>query len=330
MAITERYVSTTASGGGAGTEGDPWTLVEAAASAVAGDRVNVKDDGTYNLSALSANFNPTNSGTQTQPVFWRGYGSTIGDLVRPTIVGTASYVSILGGTDHWFADIDFTNAASHAFQIDESAGAGRINCHRCSFVASTTTGYGFNTQDQGAIGPLNFVNCYFECGGNNIALYSRELTKLYACHAKHRGDGSIRHAIQIRERSTVVGCIIEGGPEYGLNLEADDAYVVGNTFYNIAGHGMRCGPGVIADNIFWDIGGYSFYSTASLQVMMQNNAMGQLTSGRTSGLGDLPEIDPIILTADPFVDAANGDFRLNDAAGGGRLCKFAGLEAPTS
>jgi hypothetical protein len=51
MAITERYVSSLAAGGGDGSVGSPWTLVEAAAAAVAGDRVNIKADGTYTLGA---------------------------------------------------------------------------------------------------------------------------------------------------------------------------------------------------------------------------------------------------------------------------------------
>jgi len=47
---------------------------------------------------------------------------------------------------------------------------------------------------------------------------------------------------------------------------------------------------------------------------------------RLSGT-DAPLIDdnPITLTADPFTDAANGDFSLNNDPGGGALCRAAGL-----
>lgn len=76
MALTERYVTADAAGGGDGSNGNPWTLAEAFATAVAGDRVNIKK-GSYSLAA-----NPTIStaGSVGSPLVFRGYSSTIGDL----------------------------------------------------------------------------------------------------------------------------------------------------------------------------------------------------------------------------------------------------------
>jgi hypothetical protein len=77
VALTERYVTAGASGGGDGSSGSPWTIVEAAAACAAGDRINVQSDATYTLGAqLLAGSN----GSQTDPIIWRGYNSSIGDL----------------------------------------------------------------------------------------------------------------------------------------------------------------------------------------------------------------------------------------------------------
>lgn len=77
MAITERYVSSLAGGGGDGSVGTPWTWAEMLTSAAAGDRVNIKQDGTYARTTSADAF--TNSGSSTQPIILRGYKTTIGD-----------------------------------------------------------------------------------------------------------------------------------------------------------------------------------------------------------------------------------------------------------
>ena len=77
MALAEKYVSSLAAGGGSGTSGSPWTWAEMLTTAAAGDRVNVKQDGTYARTTNADAF--TNNGTSTQPIIVRGYKTTIGD-----------------------------------------------------------------------------------------------------------------------------------------------------------------------------------------------------------------------------------------------------------
>jgi len=77
MAFVERYVTAGAGGGGVGSEGDPWTIAEAFAQAVAGDRVNIKT-GAYEHDGTGASL--VASGDLTQMILYRGYNTTIGDL----------------------------------------------------------------------------------------------------------------------------------------------------------------------------------------------------------------------------------------------------------
>ena len=86
MAITERYVTSGAAGGGDGSSGNPWTLTEALANMAAGDRINIKADGTY---TRSANDTVTPDGTATSPIILRGYTTTIGDATLGRASGGA-------------------------------------------------------------------------------------------------------------------------------------------------------------------------------------------------------------------------------------------------
>jgi hypothetical protein len=53
-----------------------------------------------------------------------------------------------------------------------------------------------------------------------------------------------------------------------------------------------------------------------------------MSTARYQGIGDTPTFYDTTLTEDPFVDAANGDLRLNDSPGGGALARRAGVRVP--
>ena len=102
-----RYVTVSASGAGDGSLANPWTLAQAMANAVAGDRVQVGPGiytGTNTASRSVPAFNPANSGTAASPiVFFAQHpavhsatnrseirnGVTMGELGCPTI-GTSN------------------------------------------------------------------------------------------------------------------------------------------------------------------------------------------------------------------------------------------------
>ena len=55
--------------------------------------------------------------------------------------------------------------------------------------------------------------------------------------------------------------------------------------------------------------------------IINNNAIGNLSGAAYTAMGDWV-LNPITLTSNPFIDTTN--YELNDASGGGALCKFLG------
>ncbi len=93
-------------------------------TAAAGDRVNIKNDGSYNFTTTTQSF--TNSGTATSPIWLRGYSSTVTDgyqgrtgtngaLVTtnmPQILYTTGRLNNLSPTFFIYDSLNITSAAS--------------------------------------------------------------------------------------------------------------------------------------------------------------------------------------------------------------------------
>lgn len=118
--------------------------------------------------------------------------------------------------------------------------------------------------------------------------------------------------------------------------------VVGNTFANNTDDGFRSDEttGSIAllhaNNIYWSNGGSGDYGInlqdgateiAARLLFNRNNAYGDNGTGSdhrnnlSAGTGD------VTLTADPFTNAAGGDYSLNNTAGGGAACRAVAFPA---
>jgi len=130
--------------------------------------------------------------------------------------------------------------------------------------------------------------------------------------------------------------------EYGIYMDADGGQpvntccILNNTFYG-------CGTSAIEFSDFPNAGdetnilirGNLFYGDGSsdgvknadasdtVGAAIISNAFGNMTdsSAGITGWGtNIADIDNVDLTADPFVDASSGDFRLNGVSGGGASC----------
>jgi len=120
MAITEKYVSSLASGG-TGSWANPWDLSTALTSAVAGDRLNILDDGTY---TVNSQILASNQGSLTSPIIMRGRTSSdtsaYGSRTNAGPLDTSKMPTIqLNGNQYiylnyywWVESINFTGSGS--------------------------------------------------------------------------------------------------------------------------------------------------------------------------------------------------------------------------
>lgn len=110
-----------------------------------------------------------------------------------------------------------------------------------------------------------------------------------------------------------------------------------NTIYDVPGDGILIEDSWLANstyvpeffaNVIWGAGGYGIHFTDATETQafmsIADNFVGNTTSGNLSG--EMAETAAVTaLTADPFTNAAGGDFSINTAAGGGALIRAARL-----
>jgi hypothetical protein len=124
---------------------------------------------------------------------------------------------------------------------------------------------------------------------------------------------------------SVMFCLAYGNTGNGFTWGSFDVYLkVNSTAYNNTGDGFSLGGnyGNINTCVAYLNGGYGFNVVS--QNTLFNCAAGSNTSGDFNSAG-IVNVGPITLTADPFTNAAGGDFSLNTTAGGGAACRAAGF-----
>jgi hypothetical protein len=319
VAWIERYVSPSASGGGDGSVGSPWTLAEAAASAVAGDRVNLKA-GIY---PLAATFSPANDGARDNPIVWRAYASTPGDAVTP--------VAILDASASGVRALDCARAY-HRFELITASGN----------VGGGPAAWGF-----WCAGDHNILwRCRAHTTQKGINLLG-DGTLAVGCEVT---DWSAGAGFQLQgSNSIALGCVAARGPT-GFGFIGDHT---GGAYYCVArqcagqgflfstpGQGLakllaHCvawangGPGissqgapeatplVIANSIVANNGGPGISTTSSTRAHVTLCAVGFYNNAGGDVAADVTVFEPVprvALPGNPFVDADAGDLRPAPAA----------------
>lgn len=235
MAWAEKYVTQAAGGGGVGSEGDPWTLAEGYANAVATNSVNIKSDGAYSIGADTI----TNAGTIFDLIRFRGYNSTIGDLENPgrNSDGTINKTGFPAITNTGiltpnafviFQNLAITGALSSA--LIGSTLIDSFNILECEII---------NTQNNSSARVLqadnywNLINSDFECTGaaHDTMLDTDIEVTMKACRLKSNANGAIRYI-----SGTIVGNLFIGdGSSVAISLllrANNPVRIWDNTFYN--------------------------------------------------------------------------------------------------
>lgn len=159
-----------------------------------------------------------------------------------------------------------------------------------------------------------FITCWAhdnDCPGFHVSVSGPGATFLKCIASNNSGASS--DGFRGVQGVVLDGCVAynNGRDGYHHNNQVLQATIRNSIFYGNAGYGIDVTTGSLA-------------MPGSLAV--DYNAYGSNTSGATSGLDNSNyTAHDVTLTGDPFTDAANDDFTLNNTAGAGAACRAAGV-----
>lgn len=229
--MADLFVTVGAAGGGAGTEGDPYTLAESTANASPGDNVFVKA-GTYTAddSSSSSIMDIDVAGTSSGWIRWIGYTTTIADFT-------------LGDAQPVILDAN-TNSLTNAVQTSTISGTVKNSWRGFRFTGASSDGVSFGTaSDYGA-----FEGCKFDTNGDR-GFQGDNITIMVACEF----TGNTTSAVDVDSQARFIWCKFHNEASSVVITSTDPLYV-GCVFYN-NGNGFSIahpnnGEGIFIGNTF--------------------------------------------------------------------------------
>jgi len=343
MSLTNRYVSVAGDGDSSGdSEENAWTLEEAVAGYAAGQHIWIKA-GTYTLNNAGTLDMDVDAGDAT-PVIWEGYTTTIGDGGRATFRGTngtyAAWLTI-SGKYNYVSGIDIAKSNLNMVVTISGNGSMLLNSKvENTYSGSTHASYGVYCDATYA----SVVGCHV-IRNNTSSTFVAGAAAIYCSKYTHV-SGCLIESPTVGIGTAAGRCItIKGnliiGPDSGTNAGIYTTPPYSNVGYPIienntihgfstgmaltGGDNTRSGFTPVINNIISTATtgiALDKPSTLVLGIMLKNNAFYDCTT--ETDVGNAIELDSISLTADPFEDESTGDYRINDTAGGGALCRNVG------
>lgn len=314
-------------------EGFPFNFAAAAMTNASADppRVNFKNDASYSITAGATH-------TLIGPVNFWGYTTSYGDFGKATIDGGtsgASYALVTlsgsGVAGTYCYDLIFqNNGASGSANGVECGAGGRAFFVRC--VVNSVRGSGFNAT------AMMFECEAYACNQSNTANlggFALGASSLQVRCVSHDNSGANNNGFYCQvDLATLVNCIADTNGLHGVlsNNSTSAIRCLGCDFYNNGGDGYRhatAATAIYLENCnFVKNGGYGFNISSGTiyNALLFNCGFGAgtqvNTSGTTNGGSKVVEVGSVTYASNvsPWVDPANGDFRINlsTAKGAGR------------
>lgn len=334
MAWTERYVDASASGGGAGTSAaDPWTLSEAITNGTGGMRINIKA-GSYSLTGTNTVSATT---SESSPLYWRGYKTTLGDLdgaldsnptdstdiphitnsyrlgFNPNFMkfsglsfsqsSTNSYVVGFFGHNYTIRNCRFRNANSAITEVLIDGPVRDLHMYsNCEFSIGGTTTKNFVDTDVGQ----TFESCVFSSDIQLTASQGTAFTNgrgmvFFKCLFRNLGIG-IQASIN-NTNNSIINCTFDQIADDAIRLAQNCfGFIANNYFRNIGGFAIGNSTGTASTD-----------ATSRLLVVrnVYNNVGGQLENAVES-----LQYQALTESGNEYVDSASGDYSLKTSSVG--------------
>lgn len=276
----------------------------------------------------------TGDGTTTDAKRVRGASGGI-----RTITQSAASQAVFSGSNplrYWkFSNLKFANSNATpgpGFQPDSNLIATFADC---VFGDETNdVSYGFTTSGTDVGLDVTFENCVFQhatIDGVLLSTASNNPVRFNRCHFRYNAGRGLDSQ---GARLDLTQCLFHDNGSDGARLQSLSAFrkIVDCRFYNNVGDGLELTfasllLSVLHRNVFTENGafGLNYAGTGDESQLgyYGKNAYGSGSVANTSGkvTGFALASDDLEVTADPYVDAANGDFNINNTAGGGAVLR---------
>lgn len=314
--------------GGALTTFTPISAVYAS-----GNSVFIKNTGSLTITSTI--------GTFTNAINIIGYGSTRGDGIRATITTATNSIAIFttgGGITFELSNLILSNSAGTRAAVITTANAFyefRPSLKNCLINGCTTL------MDQGFavnVNPMILIDTEIKnCTGDGVNQSNGFTLYMFGCYIHDNVNDGLKLLSQTI-KATIEGTVIANNGLYGLEITnsgnpTNNLFIHNCCFVSNVSDGLRVNSSQIISNfmmwntIFSSNGGYgiNYLGFTPDLTEIRNCAFYNNTSGAKNGISTQGDVT---LTGDPFMNAAAGDFSLNNTSGAGSACKGAGFESP--